>query len=115
MKATLLGPSETTKTMRVTAPSAVTTGVMYIINGMSVVAMADADNGDEVVVCYECDRVRATKAAPLAIAGGDVLYLVAGLTEINKTSQANTACGLALEAAASAATTVDFRLFPVKM
>ena len=57
-------------------------------------------------------RVELLKAAPLAVAVGEVVYWDAAAGNITKTSAGNTMCGFCVEAAASADTTITIFLFP---
>ena len=115
MKAQILSESEFIKTGRMVLAANATAGDMQVINGLAVVVMEAGLAGDTVLVCYQADCVRATKAAALAVGGGDVVYLAANGSEINATALNNTRAGIALQAQLAADTTVDFALFPATL
>ena len=99
------GSIEDIRTLKYTNSSAVAAGEILVLNGNVTVAVAAvAANGTGAYVFR--GRVEFPKEAPLAIAPGEKVYYVAGAGNCNKTSSGNTLVGIAVEAAASADTTV---------
>lgn len=95
--------------LTVAAPAAVSSGELVKVGSIFGVAITDAANGASVAI--QTDGVHSLpKAAPLAISAGDALYWDVADEELNKTAADNWFIGVAAEAAAEAATTVNIRL-----
>lgn len=93
----------------VPAPAAVTSGKMVVIGSLIGITQKAADNGAPVPLVTE-GVFEYAKAGSLAIAVGDKLYYVSANDHLNKTASGNTLVGIAVEAAATDATTVKVKL-----
>lgn len=90
--------------------SAVSAGDVVLVGTTRVgIALQDIASTAEGEVAIE-EVWEVTKAAPLVIAQGDLLYWDAGDENFNKTATDNTLAGFAAKAAASADTTVHIKL-----
>lgn len=94
----------------VPAPSGGTvSGRVCIIGSLIGVAAVTAVQGADVTLHTE-GVFELAKAGSLAIAVGDKVYWVAASNHVNKTASGNTLVGIAVEAAATDATTVKVKL-----
>ncbi|EDQ33945.1 hypothetical protein HPDFL43_05810 [Hoeflea phototrophica DFL-43] len=92
--------------LTVAAPSGgVVSGAAVVIGNLRGFASATAAAGDDVAIARSGVFSTAIKAAGVAWAVGDLIYLKADGTEFNKTASGNTLFGFASEPADSAATT----------
>lgn len=93
-------------TLTVAAPSGgVVSGAAVVIGNLRGFASATAAEGEDVAISRTGVFTTAIKAAGVAWAVGDLIYLKADGTEFNKTATANTLFGFAAAPAGSADTT----------
>jgi predicted RecA/RadA family phage recombinase len=93
----------------VPAPAAVVSGKLVVIGSLIGIAQKAAANAEPVPLVTE-GVFEYAKAGSLAIAVGDKLYYVSANDHLNKTASGNTLVGIAVEAAATDATTVKVKL-----
>lgn len=93
------------RTLKYNNSSAVAAGEILVLNGHVTVAVAAAAANAAGAYVFR-GRVEFPKAAPLAIAPGEKCYWDVADGNCNKTATDNTLVGIAVEAAASADTTV---------
>lgn len=79
-------------------------GTFYLINGVVLLALNDADANADNVFVHDADKVRVPKNAGEAWSVGDKLYWDDTNKEFTVTATANTLAGYAAEEAASADT-----------
>lgn len=104
-KANVRGGVTDSRTLKLAHSAATEAREVIVSNGQVLVAVNDAlINADNIYVFG--GRVEFPKAAPLAIAVGDLCYWDVADGNINKSSAGNTLAGICIEAAGSAATTV---------
>ena len=97
------------KFVTVTAPANVASGAFVKVGSLFGVAVTAAASGAPVAI--QIDGVHdLPKAAPLEIVAGDPVYWDVADGNFNKTGSGNWFVGVAIETAASAATTVKVRL-----
>ena len=89
--------------------SAVSAGDVVLVGNIVCIALGDIADGAEGELATE-EVWTVTKAAPLVIAQGDLLYWDVADVNFNKTDTDNHLAGFAFEAAASDDTTVKIKL-----
>lgn len=95
--------------LTVTAPEAVTAGEIVAIGSLVGVALKAAAIGDAVEIDTE-GVWDVKKATGVQISVGDLLYLIPASDAVNKTAEDQAFVGVAVAAAATAATTVRVKL-----
>lgn len=109
---TLIDSTGNTRTLKLAHTAAVAQyEVIVSAGGLVLIALNAALISTDNIYAY-MGKVTLPKAAPLAIAVGDIVYWDVADGNLNKSSSGNTMCGFCIAAAASADTTVDIFLFP---
>lgn len=97
------------RTMKYTHSAALSPGDPIVVNGSLVIAVNKTAANEENVFIYG-GKINLPKTAALAISGLDKVYWDATNSEVNKTLTGNTACGICVEDAAAADSTVTILL-----
>ena len=97
------------ETITVTAPYAVTSGMIVVVGSIVGIAAFDAAISTSVEVATE-GVFTLNKTSALAITAGDLLYVDDTNHVVNKTSSAQKLIGVALADAANPSSTVKVRL-----
>lgn len=100
------------KTLKHAHTAAVEAGAVIVYNGNVLVAVNKKGADEANAWIYAARKVEVAKAGSLAINPGDKVYWVAASSHVNKTSTANTLCGICVEPAADADATVTIELLP---
>lgn len=95
---------ESAKTLKSATDGSTTHGAgdMIVVGATIGVVVEDAAENSDFVLVYEAEKIVAPKAASAVFGVGDVVYYDAANFNVTDVSTANTKCGRALEAAASA-------------
>lgn len=108
--ATNLTDSVRTKTLKYTHTAATVKNTIYLLAGRVLVALTDAAADVANIFIHGAERIEMPKASGTAITAGATMYWDATNAVITATATGNTKCGIAVEDAASAATTVVIEL-----
>lgn len=108
--ATNLTDSVRTRTLNYTHTAATVKNTIYLLAARVLVALTDAAASAENVFIHAAERIEMPKASGTAITAGATMYWDNVNSVITATATANTKCGIAVEDAASAATTVVIEL-----
>mgnify|MGYP001583295417 CR=1 FL=1 len=104
--ATNLTDSLRTRTLKYKHSAATVKNTIYLLAGRVLVAVSDALADAENIFIHAAERIEMPKAAGTAITAGTTMYWDNTAAVMTATVTSNTKCGIAVQDAASAATTV---------